>query len=96
MKIRNSFVSNSSSASFVLKKEGLMKWQLDAVRNHTKYAKELLRWKKEDNFFNEDDIWPEFKEDEYLISGSTSMDNFEMNKFFRGINLPTKNYKFFD
>jgi hypothetical protein len=39
MKIRNGFVSNSSSSSFVIKKAGLTEGQIDAIRRHGEYSK---------------------------------------------------------
>lgn len=39
MKIRNGFVSNSSSASFVIRKAGLTEAQIDAIKRHGEYSK---------------------------------------------------------
>lgn len=39
MKVRNGFVSNSSSASFIIKKSGLTEAQLDAIKRHGEYSK---------------------------------------------------------
>lgn len=39
VKIRNGFVSNSSSASFVIKKAGLTEAQIDAIKRHGEYSK---------------------------------------------------------
>jgi hypothetical protein len=39
MKVRNGFVSNSSSASFIIKKAGLSEAQIDAIKRHGEYSK---------------------------------------------------------
>lgn len=39
MKVRNGFVSNSSSASFIIKKGGLTEAQIDAIKRHGEYSK---------------------------------------------------------
>ena len=66
MKTRNGFVSNSSSSSFIICKNLLTEWQIEAIKNHTS-SDEYNRW-----YISEDDIY---------IYGSTSMDNFDMREF---------------
>lgn len=39
MKVRTGFVSNSSSASFIIKKAGLTEAQIDAIKRHGEYSK---------------------------------------------------------
>jgi len=67
MKIRSGFVSNSSSASFVINKADITKAQLYAIRGHQLCGLE----------YAESDAW-NLKEDENTISGETIIDNFDM------------------
>jgi len=91
MKLRSGFVSNSSSASFVVEKGKISNWQLDAIRDHLYYAKEFLRW--EGDFDGE--WWP-IEEDEICIEGHTSMDNFDMLSFLKAICVPPEAYNYSD
>ena len=76
MKIRNGFVSNSSSCSFIIPKEILSAVQIDMIKNHIEYAKE--------NFpqLNADccNAW-DIEENEEAITACTSMNNFSMYKY---------------
>lgn len=77
MKIRNGFVSNSSSSSFVIKIESLNKTQKCLVKNYiTKVKKSDLEWKQYVG-----DWWMEEVGDEFRFS--TCMDNFDLISFFR-------------
>jgi|ETNvirenome_6_85_1030632.scaffolds.fasta_scaffold07444_8 hypothetical protein len=96
MKIRNSFVSNSSSASFVISKSEITAKQAHALLNFVEYYKKEVRpslgeehyWYQSDEelekwvipFWNIED-----KKD--VIKGFTSIDNFEMGNFFKFIEL---------
>lgn len=90
MKLRLGFVSNSSSASFVIKYEHLNKLQLYAIANHIQVARDVF---KEDvgglySFCN-NDAWTIIKADGDSLYGSTSMSNFNMKKFLEliGVNM---------
>ena len=100
MKVRNGFVSNSSSSSFVIKKEDLSEFQLFMIRNHFDIGKVL---DKHIDFYKDDfedgfspdtfiylenrmDEW-KITEDDNTISGDTWMNNFSMESFLRLIGV---------
>jgi len=85
MKIRHGFVSNSSSSSFVIKKELLTKLQLYAIRNHMKVAEEMI----EGFFVRDQDAWT-ITETDKIIRGYTSMDNFDMYELFDELLIPRR------
>jgi hypothetical protein len=83
MKIRNGYVSNSSSSSFIILKANLNDKQKDMLYDHIEYAKEiddkLVKYGKnkiyeyyEDWFIESDDI---------CYWCHTSMDNFDLESF---------------
>lgn len=88
MKIRLGFVSNSSSASFVIYKRYLTPSQIFAIKNHyLDYS--FIR----NGCMN--DRW-NIHEDEYEIRGSTSMNNFSMRDFFEKIGVNEEHVKWGD
>ena len=74
MKIRNGFVSNSSSSSFVIKKSVLSEEQLQMIRGHVDYKK-YHYWD-----IDKIDEW-NITESNDSILGYTIIDNFNMNRF---------------
>ena len=84
MKIRQGFVSNSSSSSFIIGKSNLTEIQIEQIKNHWKIAKEL----KVDYFDDDDDDKWVHDYDEWIITiekdyikGYTFMNNFPMEDF---------------
>jgi hypothetical protein len=77
MKIRQGFVSNSSSSSFIIGKSKLSLWQIDLIYNHIEVAKARF---PQIVWCNRDDEWNILETVDY-IKGETSMDNFDMEKF---------------
>ncbi len=74
MKIRNGFVSNSSSSSFVIAKQAL---------TQEKITKLLEYSNSEDNY----DGWS-IKEGKFFIKGYTIMDNGTIYDFIKSLDLP--------
>jgi hypothetical protein len=79
MKIRNSFVSNSSSSSFIIKKCYLTPEQIEYIRDHKQHGLYF-------GIDYSDDYWA-ITEDDSSISGYTSMDNFDMSEFLDKIGV---------
>lgn len=80
MKTRNGFVSNSSSSSFIISKNLLSEWQINAIKNHA-----TSLWFKR-NGCESYDIW-DISEDNLFVYGSTDMDNFSMGEFLSAIGV---------
>jgi hypothetical protein len=79
MKIRNGFVSNSSSSSFVISKHFISAHQLEQIRNHSKLGEEMgIPWT--------DYPW-DITENEHEVEGYTSMNNFDMDEFLKRIGV---------
>jgi len=78
MKIRNGFVSNSSSSSFVINRSKLSKIQIKRIHDHIFHAS------KHPNIFPFLEDWEiEENEDMDTITGFTWMDNFDMETYLR-------------
>lgn len=89
MKIRDGFVSNSSSSSFFLRKKNLTKEQIDGIHNHIKIAEKLaIERNIEKDRYGYDFYgclssmcrW-DIKEATSFIYCSTSMNNFDLDEF---------------
>ena len=103
MKIRNGYVSNSSSSSFVVLKDALTKEQQDMILYYQKWIdlfieienqdKERLL-KRTENEYSLKDRFEYYNSDPWTIQeydnfifGETSMDNFNMNDYFDHIKI---------
>ena len=83
MKIRTGFVSNSSSASFVIVKEGLTSSQEDIVHNYEPILQAILG-KEYDNGWN-------MFEQEDCFRFSTYMDNLNLQSRLIDLGIPSGN-----
>jgi len=68
MKIRDGFVSNSSSSSFVLRVSGLSKKQLNMVENHIEFAEKVNKKLEHKFYVGKYDDWGinKLSEDKWL------------------------------
>jgi len=76
MKIRISFVSNSSSASFIIDKRTISQDQLILILNHKDSGLEYANT----------DAW-ELEDGLNYLKGSTIIDNFDMRRFLKSIGI---------
>jgi len=83
MKIRNGFVSNSSSASFVIDKTKLRPWQIEAIKDHI-HAGQVLKLATME-YADDMDAWEIGIETENTITLSTIIDNFNMDDLLSAI-----------
>lgn len=85
MKIKIDFVTNSSSASFIILKKKLTKLQIVLIKNHIE-ATNMLK----ESYY--DCPWS-ISEDKDWIEGDTSMDNFDMEWFLETIGVDADDIK---
>ena len=81
MKIKNDFVTNSSSASFVIPKSCLTKKQIYMIINHIELAAMVSESYKGHLYLQ---AWT-IENKKHLIEGHTTMDNFDMAWFLNSI-----------
>lgn len=82
MKVCRDFVTNSSSSSFLIAKKYLDDDQIKAIRNHSDLGEKL-------GIDCSEESW-RIRESNGYITGSTSMDNFDMEKFLEKIDVNMK------
>lgn len=86
MKIRDGFVSNSSSSSFVINKNDITALQKDLIINHMdeaeKYGIDSYNWP-----------W-HITDTGQMLEGYTDMDNFDMQEFMRRIGVDLSKVSF--
>jgi hypothetical protein len=87
MKIRQGFVSNSSSSSFIISTDKISVAQLKLLREHAN-SKEF----KEDEWSSSGDEWDIDEEDGYIIC-STFMDNFDLYEYAKKIGIKEEDIK---
>lgn len=95
MNIRQGFVSNSSSSSFIINKSDITEEQVYQIKNHIDVSNQLKKkseFKKWFEFNDPGEAW-DIHETTDTISGYTSMDNFQMYDLFEAIGISRDVYK---
>jgi hypothetical protein len=86
MKIRNGFVSNSSSSSFLIPINALKNNQIRMIQSHIDVAKEWSKYQDEKKkiYCEDSDKW-DIEVTDKCVYGYTFMDNFDMRFFLEEI-----------
>ena len=85
MKVRNGFVSKSSSSSFVINKYELSQRQIDQIENHAEVSGGLICPRGD---WGDTELCPwDINIDESTVCGFTICDNFNMKQFLIAIGV---------
>jgi hypothetical protein len=87
MKFKLDFVTNSSSASFIIALDKLSQEQLILIYNHFSVGKLIKRKQIMSYGLSDHDEWLIW-EDDGKLNGATIMDNFDMYWFLQEIGIP--------
>ena len=83
MKIKNDFVTNSSSASYIIKKDDITALQEFMIDHHVEISRMMGSYDVDDKYGSGWKISKEFDQ----IELSTSMDNFNMLRYLQTIGV---------
>lgn len=92
MKMRLGFVSNSSSASFVIRKHYLSENQIDLIHHHLWKGRKMGTYGF-NGWDNQSDEWSIVETDD-TIEGNVHMDNFNMKQYLERIGIDPKHIAF--